>query len=208
MNSRHSIGRLAIGIAFVCLINAITITLMYTVAGFFGPINDLGTAIEGILIAVLAWKLYSFSRGQSPRWSLFGAIAATVGAGLVVVGSGAVIFGATGWVLGGLITLFGYAVIGFWVVVMNRLAQRSNSWPHGLTRFGVVIGAIMMLGLVAAPAILGRIDSLDAAPWFVYLAYAGGFGWFVLLPIWSVLLGRLLLSDGLGAHGAPLAESS
>ena len=189
-------------IAIMCLINAVTITLMYTVAGFFGPLNDLGTAIEAILIAVLAWKLCSFSREQSPRWSLFALVAATVGAGLVVVGSGVVIFRVTGWVFAGLVTLFGYAIIGFWVVVINHLAQRSNTWPHRLTRFGVVIGVIMTLGLLAGPAILRHVDRLDAAPWFAYLPFAGGVGWFVLLPIWSVWLGRLLLSDRLVAHDA------
>lgn len=198
----RTMGRLAITIAIVCLINGFTIILLYSVADFFGPLNDLGIAIQGILTAVLAWMLHSFSRGQSPRLSLFALIAAIVGAGLVVVGSGVVIFRVTGWVFAGLITVFGYAVIGFWVVVLNHLAQRSNTWPHRLTRLGVVIGVIMMLGLLTGPAILSHVDSLEAAPWFVYLAYAGGFGWFVLLPVWSVWLGRLLLSDRLFVHGS------
>jgi hypothetical protein len=186
----HAIRRLTMAIAIVCLVNVLTIILMYSVAGFFGPLNDLGVAVEGILIAVLAWKLYPSTRGQSSRLSVFALIAAIVGAALVVVGSAVVIFRVTGWFFAGLITVFGYAVIGLWVVVTNYLARRGNTWPHGLARFGLVIGVIMMFGLLTAPSMLDHVDSLAAAPWSAYVAYAGGLGWFVLLPIWSVWLGR------------------
>ncbi len=192
----RTIGRLAIAIGIVCLINALTIVLMYTVAAFFGPLNDIGVAIEGILCAVLAWMLYPFYREQSPHPSLFALIAAIAGGGLAVVGSGLVILRVTGWFLASLYGLLGYAVIGLWVVVLNTLAQRSSTWPRRLTQFGMVIGVIMMLGLFVSPGIVDRVDNPVGAPWYVYVGYAGGFGWFVLLPIWSVSLGRLLLSGG------------
>jgi len=200
--SGRSIGRLAIAIGMVGLFNVLTIMLMYTVSGFFGPLNDFGNGVAGILIAVLAWRIYPFFREPSQHLRLFALIAAIVGAGVVVLGSVLVIFGVTGWVLAGLVTILGYAVIGFWVVAINYFAQGSNTWPLGLARFGLVIGMIMMIGLFAGPGIIRQVDSLVAAAWSVRLAYASGLGWFLLLPVWSTWLGRRLLSEGLVPRGA------
>ena len=189
------IGRLAVANGVVGCVNILTIFLMYTIAAFFGPLNDLGNGIAGILNAALAWLLYPLYRGQSKPAGQLALTAAIVGAGLVVVGSGFVIFGVTGWFTAGLYSVLGNAVIGVWVVVINRLAQRSNAWPRRLTQFGVLIGVIMVLGVFAAPAILRHVASQVGMPWYVIVAYASSVGWFLLLPVWSVWLGRFLLSD-------------
>lgn len=129
-----------------------------------------------------------------------------VGAGIVVVGSVLVISGITGWFYAGLFTIFGNALIGFWLVATNFIAQRGHAWPRRLTQFGLVIGTIMMIGLLTGPAVFTLGAAQEVAPLWVYLGYAGGFGWFLLLPIWSLWLGRVLLSDTLAAPAVPTAS--
>lgn len=170
----RSIGRIAIGIGVICAINALTIILMYTVAPIFGPLNDVGVGMEGIAIALLAWMLHPFFGEQARRQRQLASIAATVGAGLVVVGSILVISGVTGWFLASLYTLFGYAVIGCWIVAANRFVQRSATWPPRLTRSGIATGVIMMFGLFVGPASGARVDNEAAAPWYANVGYAKG----------------------------------
>jgi hypothetical protein len=160
MNTERSraAGRLAIATGVVGLVNIVTIILLYTVGGYSGTLNDLGVALQAILNAALAWKLYS--------------------------------------------------LIGFWLVVTNRIAQSASAWPRRLTQFGLVIGVIMLIGLLTGPAIFTLDAAQEAAPWRVYLGYAGGFGWFVLLPVWSPWLGRTLLSEPLASPGVPTTSSA
>ena len=149
---------------------------------------------------------YASSRPQSPILSLLALAGAVVGAAIVVFGSGFVISKATGSFYAGLFTVFGNAMIGFWLVVTNHLARRAGAWPRRLIQFGLAIGAIMMIGLFTGPAVFTLSPTQEAAPWWVYLGYAGGAGWFILLPGWSLWLGRELLSDAL-AHQAATSSS-
>jgi hypothetical protein len=193
----RSMGRLAIAISVVGAFNLLTIILFYTVAGFFGPMNDAGIGVFGVLVAVLARMLFPFSREQARRPAQVGLIAAYVGAGVVVLGSILVLFRVTGWFLAGLVTTLGYALSGIWMIVVNDLARQSLAWPRLLSHLGVAIGAIMLLGVLVAPGIIAGVDAMAGAPWYVLLGYANGFGWFLLLPAWSAWLGWLLLSGRL-----------
>lgn len=185
------IRRLATTIAVVGLVNAATIFLMYTVAGFFGPLNDLGVGIAGVLLAVLAWRLAPEARRSSLNLAIAGVVAATVGAAVVVLGSLLVLTGRTGWFLAGHVTLFGYAILGPWVIGINLAARRDAWWPRFQTTLGLIAGVTMLCGYFATPAILNGLDDPGRAPWYVTVAYAGGVGWFLLLPVWCYRLGRL-----------------
>ena len=191
----RSIGPHARVISIVALINACTITLMYSVNMIFGPINDVGVGVFGALIAVLAWKLDALARAQQPRMSTLPLAAALVGGVIVVLGSALVVGRITGWVLAGLVTNLGYAVIGLWAATINRRAGRSASWPAGLSRLGLAAGSIMLLGFFTIPAIAMRVDSMAGAPSSMYVGYLGGLGWFVLLPDWSYQLWRVRSSS-------------
>lgn len=208
----RTIGRLAVAIGVVGVVNMVTIILLYalidTVGSFFGTVNDLGVALQAILCTVLAWMLRPLFRPQSPRLSLLALASAIVGTGIVVVGSALVISDVTSWFYAGLFTIFGNALIGFWLVATNHLARRGRQWPHRLTQIGLVTGSIMMIGLLTGPAIFTLDATQEFEPWWVYLGYAGGLGWFILLPAWSMFLGRVLLSQALAVQAVPTTSST
>jgi hypothetical protein len=185
------IRRLATATAVVGLANVATIILMYTVAGFFGPVNDVGNGTEGVLLAVLAWRLAPVARSSSPHLARAWVMAATTGATVVVLGSLLVLSGRTGWFLAGHVTMLGYAILGAGVLGINGIAQRGGWWPQPVTTLGRLAGLAMLCGGFAIPAILNGLDDPRHTPWFVIVSYGGGVGWFLLAPVWSWRLGRL-----------------
>jgi len=191
----RTLGWLAIAIGGVILIGDVSLILFFTVGGFFGTFNDLCIAFAAILSALLAWMLYPAHRALSPRLSQFLLSAALVGALVASIGSAFVIFDITGWFLAGLMNFFGYALVGLWLLGLNYFAKRKSTWPRYLVQFGLVSGAIMAIGLLTGPGIVGRVDDPELAPWFVYVAPVASLGWLLLYPIWSIWLGRLLLRN-------------
>jgi len=165
-------------------------------------------AVEAILSAVLAWTLHPVFRSQSPGLSRLTLIAALVGALIVAIGSAFVIVGVTGWFLASLYTMFGYALIGLWLSGLNYSALRNSSWPRRLVQCGLVIGIFMTVGLLTSPGILGGVDAMDSAPWYVNVGQVGSLGWFILYPFWCIWLGRLLLSNRVTMAAAWAATSS
>ena len=188
---RDALGRLATALSIVGLFNAVTIILMYAGAPLFGPLNDLGVGTAAVLQAVLAWRLRTILGVLSPSVAL---AAAMVGAGVAAVGSALVIFAITDWFVAGVVSTLGYAFLGVWMVAANLRVRQVSAWPKALASFGILIGAVMCLGFIALLALLSGAGSPTSAPWFIWVAYANGVGWFVLLPIWNFRLGRYLKS--------------
>jgi hypothetical protein len=193
----RTLGWLAIAIGGVTLIGVVSLFLFFTFGKFFGTLNDLCVAIEAILSALLAWMLYPAHRALSPRLSRFVLTAALVGALVVSIGSAFVVFDITGWFFAGLMNFFGYALVGLWLLGLNYFAQRMDRWPRRLVQFGLVSGTIMAIGLLTSPGIVGRVDDPELAPWFWYVAPVASLGWLLFYPIWSIWLGRFLLTNRL-----------
>ncbi len=199
LEASRRIGRLATAFGVVAILGLICIALFAAIGGPFGTLNDICVGLGGVLSGGLAWMLYPTIRAPAPRLSRFALGTSWVGAALCVVGSGLVIANATGWFLAGLVTTFGYSLIGLWLLATNLSAVRTSALPRRLARFGIVAGVVTASGLLAAPGILDRTDVIGAAPWFVVAAlYVGGLGWNILYAIWCLWLGRLKLSHDAG----------
>jgi hypothetical protein len=158
------------------------IVVYYLVGGPFGTFNDLANALVGVLSAVLA--------AQTARLGVHPAAVAAAGAGgaLMVVGSWLVITGRSGWVLAGLVSAFGAAVVGAWLLALNRTMARTATLPRGLTRLGSVSGAVMLLGVLVIPEILARSDTWEDLRWFGVAGFMGWFGAYVGYPVWCARL--------------------
>lgn len=198
--SAHSLsatGRTAISITAVALMGLVFIALFFAIGGPFGTLNDICVGVGGILSARLAWMLYPMHRSRAPRGSRFVLAAAVLGACVVAVGSGLVIFKITDWFLAGLVTTFGYGLIGAWLLGLNSSLLRSTEFSRQLSLLGTVAGAVAAIGLLAFPGILARVDAAGSAPWFVSGSmYVGGLGWNILYAVWCMLLGRMLVTAG------------
>jgi hypothetical protein len=201
----RSTGWLAIAIGAVTLLGIVTLMLFFTIGGGFGTLNDVCNGVEAILSALLAWSLYPWLRAHAPQLSLFGLIAAVVGALSAAVGSALIILDFSGWRLAGLYTMFGYALFGVWLFSLNRAAMQSFVGPRRLAQLGLLVAACMAIGCLAGPGILGGVDDPEAAAWFVNLGLLGSLGWMFLYPCWCIWLGRLLVSNSATMQVAPQA---
>lgn len=198
--SSTTIGLVAIILALVSIVGLVFITLFYSLNpdNPFGTLNDYCVALGGILSGVLATLLFPFHRSYAPRANWLALVSVWIGAIVAPLGSWLVITSRTGWFLAGLVTTFGYAFIGLWLLALNYSARRWIVFPQRLATFGMIVGGLMAVGLLAGPEIIVRIDSMDLAHWNGSLAlFLGGMSWNILYTIWCIWLGRLLLSNKL-----------
>jgi len=188
-----TIGWMAIATGTAVVLAVVFITLMYTVNMIFGRINDVFNGIVGISSAVLAWMLYAEHHAKSPLMSQLALGLAIVGAVIMVIGSMLVLFKFTGWILAGLYTGAGSALIGLWLVAFSYPMFKDGLLPNNLVIFGLVTGVLMVFGLFALPGIFAGIDSLESVPWYLIAVLPSGLGIYVTYPIWCIWLGRVLL---------------
>ena len=188
------VGWVAIATGVAVIVAVITLILMYTVNGpFFGTINDVFNTIIGILSVVLAWMLYAEFHAKLPVMSQIALLLAVVGAVFTIIGSILIIFGFTGFVLAGWYTGFGNALIGFWLAAFCFSMLSGDASSHNLIIFGIVAGAFMAIGLIGIPGMFAGIDSMESMPRYLYIAFFGYLGTYILYPIWCIWFGRTLL---------------
>lgn len=188
-------GRLAIVIGLVTFASVASLTLFYAVAGPFGAINDWLIGLVGILTGLLALVIW---RRGGPATASAGALAtgvAVLGSAIVIVGSALVISRTTGFFLAGLVESLGFALVGAWLITLNRSMSSAPRWSRRLRTFGSAAGAIMAIGVVVLPAIATGLDDMDAAPAWVWIGFLGWLGIFFLYPAWCIWFGTALRSD-------------
>ena len=185
---------MALATAIASILATMLIFLFYAFGGPFGTLNDIFNGVAGILSGILAWILFSEFRLNSSILHRVVLILALIGAVVVVIGSVLIIFDFTGWVLAGWYTTVGYALIGIWLLAFSYSMRYSNLLPHNLSTFGLFVGVIMVVGIVAISGILMGIDSTESTPGYLNLGYVGFLGTYFLYPVWAIWLGRILLS--------------
>ena len=193
-------GRVAVAAGVVGLGSLASLTALFVVGQPFGTLNDIGNATLGVLSGVLAAT--TLSRRRDSVLETATVASAVVGAAFAVAGSALVISGTTGFFLAGLVSSVGFALIGAWLVAVNRSAG-AERWPRTLRALGVTAGVTMLFGLVMVPGILMQLDSMSTAPGWVWIGFVGWIGTFVLYPIWGLWVGRLALA---GARSSTVAE--
>jgi hypothetical protein len=187
--SNSTIASLALAGAVVTLLGLVLLVLMYVLSsGPLGTLNDVSIIIAAWLSVALAWSLHPQHAARNPQLATLALILAVIGAVIATYGSVLVISGRTGFVLAGLYMMLGNALIGIWLLSINRGA----TWPQGLVVFGLISGAVMILGLAAIPGIIARTDSFADSSWLTWVGQMGFFGWAVLYPIWCLRLWGLL----------------
>jgi hypothetical protein len=175
-------GDVAVAAGVVTAASAASLTVYFVLDGPFGTLNDYGNGLAGALSALLAWTL-------RPRAATASG-AAILGAALTITGSALVISEATGYFLAGLVSSVGFALIGLWLIALNRALRSDARVPRRLTTLGVVTGAVMTLGLASAPGIALTLDDINTAPAWIWIGSLNWLGTYALFPIWSIRLGR------------------
>lgn len=180
-------GWVAIALAVVIVVTVVCLVLLFTVGGVFGPMNDVGNALIGILSATLAVLLLREAGG----W--VGVAASLVGAVFAILGSWLVLSGTTSFVLAGFVSSIGFGLIGAWLALVAWDASANELFGPivGLARIAAV--AMIVGGLVAIPGALMRVDSYASMPAWLWAFSLGWIGVYVLMPVVLVGLGRRLL---------------
>jgi hypothetical protein len=190
----------ALWVAIAGAIAAITIALFLWIGQPFGTINDLALVVLVLSLGPVMLAHYELG-GVVPLWparlSLAGAVAAAAGWSLLQLAFvlGIVTFdydhAATGaFAISNLFQL----VIGLWIAGASLLA---GPWLPVMVRLlGIVAGAgtvLLSIGLL-----LGGVNHP--------LAYVGGIGYMVVLPIWAYMLARVFSARA--NEGARVNESA
>jgi hypothetical protein len=182
----------------------VAIVLFFTIGQPFGTINDLALIVMVLSLGPVMLAHYELG-GIVPLWparlSLAGAIVAAAGWSLLQLAMvlGIVTFdyeqAATGaFAVSNLLQV----VLGLWIAGASLLAGR---WlPLTVRLLGIVAGTgtvLLSIGLL-----LGGVKHP--------LAYVGGLGYMVVLPIWAYLLGRVFTDRASEAapNAEPAAETS
>lgn len=188
------IGWTAIATGMAAILAVIFLTLMAVVNPAFGKVNDVFNSIIGISSAILAWMSYAEHHAKSPWLSQIALLLALLGAIFTIIGSILIIYGYTDFVLAGWYTGIGNALIGLWLAAFCFSMLSGGTLPHNLVAFGLVVGVCMAIGLIGIPGIFAGIDSMESMPWYLYVAFFGYLGTYILYPIWTIWLGRILFS--------------
>lgn len=185
-------GRMMLLIGFVSIVGTILLIVFFVgyiqnipSLYFFGSLNDISGSMQAVLCAVLAVMLLpAYERSllwiQIPLAAL-----AWLGAAIVTVDS---------MVMGGFLSTsiefqlnyqyglsfitgqdlhFGFGLIGIWLMALNYHAHQNTLWPGNLISLGFLMSAFLMTGLFST---------------------VEGIGMLLLLPAWTILLGRWILS--------------
>ena len=190
--SPSTIGWTAIAVGVITILAITFLALMATVNSSFGKVNDVFNSLIGISSVILAWMLYAEHHAKSPLISQVGLVLVAVGAIFTIIGSVLIIFGYTDFVLAGWYTGIGNALMGLWLTAFCYSMLRNNLLPNNLVVFGIVAGAFMAIGLIGISGIFAKVDSMDM-PWYLYVAFFGWLGTYILYPIWAIWMGRILL---------------
>lgn len=191
--STSALGWTGIAVGVIAILAVVFLTLMATVNSSFGKVNDVFNSLIGISSVILAWMLFAEHQVRSPLMSRVGLALAVLGMVFTIIGSILIIYSYTDFVLAGWYTGIGNALIGLWLAAICYTLLSGDALPRSLIIFGIVTGAFMAVGLIGIFGILAGIDNMKM-PWYLYIAFFGYLGTYILYPIWAIRLGLFLLS--------------
>jgi hypothetical protein len=194
----RSVAGVAVATGVVALISVASLALLYTVGKPFGAINDWTVGVVGLLSGLLAAMIRSRGVAGSPGPGTVSTGVAAIGAVIVAAGAALVISKTTGFVLAGLVESLGFALIGLWLIVLNRSMGSAAGSPGRLRSLGLAAGIIMALGFVVTPGIAMGLDDANTAPGWIWIGFVGWVGIFFLYPVWSIWFGNALRRGGIG----------
>jgi hypothetical protein len=182
----------------VGLISVASLAAFFVVGGPFGAINDWTIGIFGFLTGLLVVGQRRRGGTTRPPAGIVPIGFAVFGAAIVVVGSYLVISDTTGFLLAGLVESLGFALIGVWLIALNRSLAGAPRWPRRLPGLGVLAGLVMAIGFIVVPGIAAGLDDMNAAPAWVWLGFLGWLGTLFLYPVWSIWFGLGIAKERAG----------
>lgn len=175
--------------AALYIIILITLVLLFTLGGIWGPINDSASVIWALSFIPIALVFYQLHRTVNAPVNLAATIIGITVMLVFAVMQSMLVMGVVRFeqTIATIIGLGG--VIGLFILVNGLLARIGHTLPSGLTWFMIAYGTSTLLAVVGYW--LGGQDHPLAAIGYLSGAIAG--------PIWVIWFGRLLLAEGVSA---------
>ena len=171
--------------AAMYIIILITLVLLFTLGGIWGPINDGASVIWALSFLPIALVTYQLHRSVNAPVSLAITVLGIAAMLLFAVLQSLLVVGVVRFeqTIATIIGLGG--VIGLFVLVNGLLARIGHTLPSGMIWFMIAYGISTLLAVVGYW--LGGQDHPLAAIGYLSGAIAG--------PIWTIWFGRLLLAE-------------
>jgi hypothetical protein len=155
---------------------------------WLGSLNDVAIAIQFAAFIPVALALRPpLPATRAVRVTTVTAVAAMVA---VVALNLLLVAGVLSFDVQVLLVIAAFLVVYGWVVTISSAGHRTGALPRAVTRFGMVTGASLPLGvLLAAPGLLLPEGSPVQLVFVGAGAVVASFGW-LALPVWPLLLAR------------------
>lgn len=184
-------GNIAFTIAAVMVLVIFFFALFAAFGEPFGSVNDISIGVAALLSGLLASRLFASHGSTSPALALVALVFAWAGAVIVWVGSYLVVSGTTGYFLASLVTTFGYALIGLWLLIITLSGHVALVPTPTARRLPLLASLLMVIGFLVLPGIVSQMDDPNTASLLVNvvppITWLGGF---LAYPIWAFIFGR------------------
>ena len=184
-------GSIAIALAVVTASLILLFALFAAFGEPFGSVTDIAVGVAALLSGLLASRLYASHRTDSPTLALVALLFAWTGAVMAWVGSYLVVSGTTGYFLASLVTTFGYALIGLWLLILTLSGHAAVVPTPTARRLPLLASLLMAMGFLVLPGIISQMDDPETASLLANLVPPiTWLGAFLAYPIWAFIFGR------------------
>lgn len=195
MNTNQVPNRLTGNIAFALAAAIVSVTLFFALFAVFGDpfgsASDIAMGVAGLLSGLLASRLYASHRTNSPTLAIVAIVFAWAGVVIVWVGSYLVVSGTTGYFLASLVTTFGYALVGLWLLILVLSGHTAVAPTPTARRLPLLASLLMTVGFLVLPGIISQMDDPDTASLLANLVPPiTWLGTSIAYPIWAFIFGR------------------
>jgi len=183
-------GNIAFALAAVMASLPLFFALFLAFGDPFGSITDISVGVVALLSGLLASRLYASHRTDSSALALVALVFAWAGAVIAWVGSYLVISGTTGYFLASLVTTFGYALIGLWLLILTLSGNAAVVSTPTARRLPLLASLLLAIGFLVLPGIISQMDDPDTASLLVNLVPAITWLGLLVYAIWAFIFGR------------------
>ena len=166
------------------IIGFVSLVVFFSVGGIAGPINDSSSVFFALSLILLALVLHILHRSLFPPISLVVTIVGVIAMITTATLQALLVLNVVQYEQTLLTVLIANAVIGGWLITSGILAHIGATLPRGLAWWSTIAGAGLVL-IIFGFWIGGQEHPLTAI---------GGLVSFIGILIWTIWLGRLLLT--------------
>ena len=130
------------------LISTVTLILMFTVAAFFGPVNDAVSVVWVLAFVPLAFLFYRLHQPVNGPLSLLTAVVGIAAMLIFAVAQMLLVLRVVGFEQSLGVVLSMGAVIGLWALVNGFLARSGGTLPSAMVWLLIIFGASFVLTAV------------------------------------------------------------